>query len=374
MGTMGTRVMRFAAAAMFVAAALVPSVAEGAVKAKESDEFVYVMTNAASGNSVILYRSDVHGRLTAVEEDATGGLGSGGSLDPLGSQGALALSQYGRLLFAVNAGSNDVSVLANLGSGLQLVSRVPSGGEFPTSVASFGDLLYVLNARGVPNISGFRVSLKTGQLQPIPGSTRTLPAGAMGEPADIHFSPDGRHLLVTEKGAYQIDVFPVGSDGLTGDPGIHPAAGNFPFGMVIREDGTVLVAEELSASVSTYALDEDGNLELLSPHISNGQAQTRRIALTRAGNMIFVSNTEPGTLSSYAITPRGAIVLRQPIAAFLGAGGAPTDIALSVDGQYLYVLDPPHGRIVTYRRNGARLTEVGEVTGLPPSLQGIVTR
>ena len=369
MGTMGARVMRCLAVLAFV----LPVSAFAAPKGPESDAFVYVMTNREDGNSVIQYRSDRHGRLTPVGEEPTGGLGSGGSLDPLGSQGALTMSQYGRLLFAVNAGSDDVSVFALWSGGLQLVSRVPSGGDFPTSVASFGDLVYVLNAGGVPNITGFRVAVKSGQLLPIPGSTRALPAGAMGAPADIHFTPDGRHLLVTEKGAYQIDVFPIGADGRTGDPAIHPAAGNFPFGVVVRDDGTVLVAEELSASVSSYALDEEGHLELVSAHVSNGQAQTRRIALTRNGSMIFVSNTQAGTLSSYAITPGGALVLRREVAASLG-GGTPTDIAMSMDGQYLYVLDPANGRIVVYRRNGPRLTEVGEVSGLPPSLQGIVAR
>jgi 6-phosphogluconolactonase (cycloisomerase 2 family) len=362
---------RWAAAAAALAAAFVwPASTEAASKKPPEDSFVYVMTNRASGNSIIQYRRDQHGRLTPVREEETGGLGSGGELD---SQGALTLSRYGRHLFAVNAGSDDVSVLGIGSGGVQLLSRVPSGGDFPTSVASFGDLLYVLNARGTPNITGFRVPLKGGALLPIPGSTRALPAGAAGAPADIHFTPDGRHLLVTEKGAYQIDVFAVGPDGRTGDPVIHPAAGNFPFGLVIRDDGTVLVAEELSASVSSYALDEEGNLELVSAHVSNGQARTKWISLTRAGNMAFVSNTEAGTLSSYALTPRGAIVLRREVAASL-AGGSPADIAISMDGKNLYVLDPENGRIVGCRINGPRLTEIDTVTGLPPSIQGLVAR
>ena len=374
MRTMGTRIMRCVVmAALALAAFVPPAPAFAEPTTKPFDAFVYVMTNRENGNSVIQYRSDKHGQLTPVGEELTGGLGSGGSLDPLGSQGALTMSPYGTLLFAVNAGSDDVSVFALWSGGLQLVSRVPSGGDFPTSVASFGDLLYVLNAGGIPNISGFRISVGTGQLQPIPGSTRPLPAGAMSAPADIHFTPDGRHLLVTEKGAYQIDVFPLGADGRPGNPAIHPSAGNFPFGFVIRDDGTLLVAEELSASVSSYALDEEGRLELVSAHVSNGQAQTRWIALTRNGSMIFVSNPKAGTLSSYAITPGGAIVLRREVAASL-RGGTPTDIALSRDGRYLYVLDPPNGRIVVYRRNGARLTEVGEASGLSPSVQGIVAR
>ena len=370
MRTRWGRVSRWTVAAAAVAAAFIRPASTDAASKKTPESFVYAMTNRASGNSIIQYRRDNHGRLTPVAEEETGGLGSGGALD---SQGALTLSGYGRYLFAVNAGSDDVSLL-DVGSGaVRLVGRIPSGGSFPTSVASFGDLLYVLNARGIPNITGFRIAVKGGALLPIAGSTRALPAGAVGAPADIHFTPDGRHLLVTEKGAYQIDVFAVGADGRTGDPAIHPAAGNFPFGFVIRDDGTVLVAEELSASVSSYALDEEGNLELISARVSNGQAHTKWISLTRAGNTIFVSNTEAGTLSSYALTPGGAVVLRREVAASLD-GGSPTDNAISMDGKNLYVLDPPNGRIVGYRVNGPRLTQIDVVTGLPPSVQGILAR
>jgi len=76
------------------------------------------------------------------------GAGSG-----LGSQGALALSEDGRWIFAVNAGSNDVSVFRVNGRGLSLASRSPSGGIRPVSLTVHDDVLYVLNAGGDGNIS-----------------------------------------------------------------------------------------------------------------------------------------------------------------------------------------------------------------------------
>jgi len=76
-----------------------------------------------------------------------GGTGNGvGALDPLGSQDSLVLSGDGTRVLAVNAGSNDLSVLGAGENGLKLLSKISSGGEFPNSVAVRGNLVYVLNA------------------------------------------------------------------------------------------------------------------------------------------------------------------------------------------------------------------------------------
>src|SRR6266480_7544764 len=63
---------------------------------------VYIMTNKAEGNSVLVYRRARDGSLQKIQEVATHGLGTGVTQDPLMSQGALALSGDGKLLFAVN--------------------------------------------------------------------------------------------------------------------------------------------------------------------------------------------------------------------------------------------------------------------------------
>ena len=70
---------------------------------------VFVMTNAAVKNEIIAYARAADGTLQESQRVATGGRGSGGATDPLGSQGSLLLSQDASLLFAVNAGSGDAS-------------------------------------------------------------------------------------------------------------------------------------------------------------------------------------------------------------------------------------------------------------------------
>src|SRR5690349_4070805 len=99
---------------------------------------VYTLSNASSGNQVLIFDRAVNGALSPAGSFATGGLGTGAGL---GSEGALLVTE--RWIIAVNAGSNDVSVLDRRDG--HLVSRVGSGGTTPVSVTAAHDLVYVVN-------------------------------------------------------------------------------------------------------------------------------------------------------------------------------------------------------------------------------------
>ncbi|MGD2055575.1 MAG: beta-propeller fold lactonase family protein [Gammaproteobacteria bacterium] len=118
---------------------------------------VYAMTNADTGNEVVVYDRDAHGRLTQADSYPTDGLDSGGQLDPLGSQGSLILSLDRRWLIAVNAGSNEISVFRVRRNRLTLTDTAGSGGLFPTSLTLDRNLLYVLNA-GDGTVGAFRMN------------------------------------------------------------------------------------------------------------------------------------------------------------------------------------------------------------------------
>src|SRR5215212_741791 len=197
---------------------------------------VYALTNAAAGNSVVALDRDSDGTLTAAGTYSTGGLGSGAGL---GSQGALVLSHNNQWLFAVNAGSNDVSVFSVDHHGLRLADRVSSGGTMPISLTEDNNVLYVLNAGGSGNITGFSVG-HNGHLSAISGSTQPLSGGATG-PAQVQFSADGTLLAVTEKNTNMIDIYNVSKQGVAGGPGTHPSAGTTPFGFAFGKGGKLLV-------------------------------------------------------------------------------------------------------------------------------------
>ena len=199
---------------------------------------VYVMTNAAEGNMIAVFHRDSNGALTRIQDVFTGGLGSGpGPLPvefggpgdgplPLNSQDSLVATKDGRFLLAVNAGSDELSVLAVTRDGLKLVDKAPSGGIYPISVAQHKNLVYVLNLGAPksfqpspfspsPNVTGFSLDFD-GHLHMIPDST-TVTGSPLSVPDDLVLSPDGKFLIVAELMTDSFGVYPVGGDGRVGE-------------------------------------------------------------------------------------------------------------------------------------------------------------
>jgi 6-phosphogluconolactonase (cycloisomerase 2 family) len=335
---------------------------------------VYVMTNQAGGNSIMVYHRDSAGALTPVGSFSTGGNGAGSGVDPLGSQGALTLSDDQRFLFAVNAGSNSVSLFAVTGDQLRLLNTAPSGGVMPVSVTAKHDLAYVVNAGGVPNISGFKLDPGTNRLIPLAGSTQSLPGGAGAAPAEIAFTNEGSALIVTEKATSSIDVFQLDRD-LPG-PGVsYPSSGTTPFGFSFSHNGTVIVSDAGPNAASSYRLNHDDHLAAISGPILDGQAAACWLVVPEDGNVAFVANAGTATISSYSVAPNGVLTLLHAVAGSTGAGSAPTDLALSGDGRFLYVRGGGSGDVAGFRIDaGGTLTSIGSTPGVPPGSQGIAAR
>jgi len=335
--------------------------------------FVYVATNDPKGNSVIRFQRAENGLLVRRGETRTGGAGGTGNgvgaLDPLGSQNSLVLAGPGGPLLVVNAGSDTVSSIDIDGDRDFLVRAVPSGGSFPNSIAVDGNLVYVLNAQGTPNVAGFRIDPR-GVLHPIPSSARDLPGGSAAAPQDVRFTPDGTRLLVTEGKTNQIDIFELSASGLITGVVTQPASGTGPFGFAFGRGGTLLVTAANSGSLASYTLGSDDTLSVITPSLSDGQAATCWLSVTRDGRVAFVSNTGSGTLSAYEVSAGGALSLSSAVAAKV-SGSGPIDSALSPDGAFLYVDDSARGRILSFTVQGAGLQSLATVSGLPATIQGI---
>lgn len=245
-----TRILAFAAL-MFTGALSAPAAAAGGGAGN-----VYTETNAASGNAVSVFARSASGELSWSGTYATGGLGSGAGL---GSQGAVTVSDDGSWLYAVNAGSNDLSVFAIDGDGLALTDRVAAGGTQPISVTVSHGVAYVLNA-GTRTISGFASA--NGALTPIAGSTRSLLGTG---PAQIQFSPSGNVLVVSDKATSTLETFVVGAGGVAGPPTSYASAGLTPFGFGFGLRDQLFVSEAAGApaglsAASSYQLNADGSL------------------------------------------------------------------------------------------------------------------
>jgi 6-phosphogluconolactonase len=329
---------------------------------------VYTLTNQVAGNAVAVFNRAADGTLTAAGTVATGGTGTGAGL---GSQGAVALSDDGQLLFAVNAGSNDVSVFTVGSAGLSLASVTPSGGTLPISLAVHGQVLYVLNAGGNGNISGFSVGTG-GTLAPITGSTQPLSGTNVG-PAEVAFSPDGRRLVVTEKNTNLLDVYAVDANGAASGRISVASAGGTPFGFSFGLRNELFVSEA-TGSASSYVLG-GGPLSLVSGAVSNHQGAPCWAVVTNDGRLGFTGNGA-GSVSAFTIAPDGSISLVDASGASAVISGGVNDIALSGNSGYLYVLQTGGVQAIHAFRiqSDGHLVALGPVTGLPTGTRGLAAR
>ncbi len=327
---------------------------------------VYTLTNQVGGNAVAVFMRGADGRLASAGSVATGGTGTGASL---GSQGAVSLSNDGRRLFAVNAGSNDLSVFAVSPAGLALASRTASGGTLPISLTVHGNVLYVLNAGGSGNISGFTVGTSS-DLTPIAGATLPLSGFTVG-PADVQFSPDGSRLVVTEKNTNLLDVYAVDANGVASGPTTTASAGGTPFGFAfgLRND---LFVSEAAGSASSYVLDASGTPALVSGAVSTHQGAPCWAVVTADGRFGFTGNGA-GSVSAFAIAPDGAISLVDANGGTALIGAGVNDIALSHNSRYLYVLQTGGAQAIHAFRIQAdgHLTPLGPIAGLPAGTRGL---
>lgn len=343
------------------------------VQAERHSGAVYVLTNQSTGNAVIVYRRAPDGTLTMSGSFSTGGKGTMATgADPLGSQGALVLGEGHRLLLAVNAGSNEISIFAVGDASLTLVDKVSSGGTMPVSIAVDGPLVYVLNAGGTPNITGFVIDPFTHHLVHLPGSQRGLAGGSAASPAEVSFNPDGSVLMVTEKGTQTIDTYTINDDGYASGPTAHASSGATPFGFAFTSRGIAIVSEAGPNALSSYELDEDGDLELVTGSLGDTQSATCWAVVTDDGRYAYAANAGSGTISSYEVTRHGALSLLNATAGMTGSTSAPTDMALSTDSRFLYVREGGSSSVGGVRvEDDGSLTFVGTVGGIPADTQGI---
>jgi len=371
---------RLSAAAIALAAVL--SVAAGpasafAAQAPSASEAlrgpqhaVFVQTDNTAGNEIVSYNRAADGTLRQVGVFETGGVGgelAGSKVDHLASQGSLAYDPSDGLLYAVNAGSNTISVFAVFGD--QLVRRqvISSGGTFPVSVAYSHGLVYVLNAEEGGSVQGFAVLF--GHLFPIPGSNRALGLNPSAEPqftntpGQVAFSPSGSQLIVTTKeNGSDIDVFHVGAFGHLSAPVVNSEPGTVPFGVSFDQEGHLVVAEA-AGFLASFSLSPSGTIAQLDA-VATKQAATCWVAVD--GSYFYASNAGSESLSGFQAGILGQLT-------FLGdthTDAGTVDATVSSDGRFLYVQTGAAGIVDEFAVEAAgALSEIGSVS-VPDAVGG----
>jgi 6-phosphogluconolactonase (cycloisomerase 2 family) len=383
------RVLRFSAL-LAIAAAAAAAVAGSAASSPAPAQapgvvgHVYVNDNTEPVNTIAGFDRHADGSLTPMPGSPFVAGGSGtGHADA--SQGSLELSADGRYLLAVDAGSNQISVLRiKTGGALQPVQGSPfaSGGVDPVSIGVHGDLVYVANAGsgsspGDTNYTGFRLNAG-GHLTPIPGSTYVLPSDS--KPGQVLFNGDGSRLAGTRIATSQIDSFTVGSDGrLTAAPGspydaqafsppqgFGQLGGEFnpvdPNELFVSDAHTAAGGAAFPGLVSSFSDAADGTLTAVGAPVANDGGAACWIEISHDGKFLFVVNTASASVSSYSIGAGGSLTFLQSTGpGQIGAGAE--DARLSPDGDTLWVVESGTDGVTGFTVAGGTLTPLASAPG-----------
>lgn len=334
---------------------------------------VYTATNSPAGNAILAFDRGADGSLTPAGSYPTNGLGTGSGL---GNQGGVTLSNDGKSLFVVNAASDNVSVFAVRSNGtLELRGTWASGGVRPVSITESRGLVYVLNS-GSGNIAGFR--LVAGGLTTIANSVRPVSAANAGA-AQVQFDGTGRVLVVTERATNRISTYAVDGSGAAGAPDVVVSSGTTPFGFAIR-GGFLVVSEAFGgatngSAVSSYELGRPTGARVISPSVGTTETAACWLVVTGNGRFAYAANAGSASITGYAIH-RGALTLLDADGVTATTDPGPTDVALSVNSQFLYVLSNGGNSIRGFAvgAQGDLTPLTGAATGLPSALNGLAAR
>ncbi|HEY1967215.1 MAG TPA: beta-propeller fold lactonase family protein [Pseudonocardia sp.] len=343
---------------------------------------VYLDGNTAGANTIAAYDRAPDGSLTPTPGSpfAAGGAGLGKGL---GSQGAIQTAENGRFVLAVDAGSNQISVLqTNRDGSLTQVpgSPVSSGGVEPVSIAVHDDLVYVANdgnATTSANYTGFTLT-KVGQLVPLPNSTVDAPRAA-NDLGDVLFNSTGTKLVGTEVASSLIDSFRVDRLGYLATAPGSPYAGQGlgSFGSAFRPTNPdqLFVSNPHNVgndvgTVSAYDVARNGELfSIGASPFADLQNAPCWVAIAPDGQDLFAVNTGSGTVSRFSIDQSGDLTLlgSTPVNDSGGVGG--TDPAITPDGRNLYINETAAHGVAEMTISGGNLTELpGSPVALPASI------
>ncbi|MEU8922401.1 beta-propeller fold lactonase family protein [Kitasatospora sp. NPDC048545] len=327
---------------------------------------VFVQNDNPAGNQVIAYRRADDGRLTPAATYDTHGLGGqldGSVADHLASQGSLTYDPRHALLYAVNAGSDTVTVFSVDGDRLTLRQVVDSGGRFPVSVAVHDDVVYVLNALDGGSIQGYTVH--AGRLRAESGWNRRLGLDPnatpqfTNTPGQVGFTGEGSQLVVTTKAnGSSLLVFNLDRSGAPADaPVVTSLPGAVPFAFVPNGAHGLFLAEAGTNAVATLVIHRDGSASQVA-QAPTGQSATCWIVGVR--DLLYASNAGSSTLTGLRTADRGR---RLTVLGNTPTDPGTVDAAVSSNGRFLYAQTGVNGIVDEFAINDdGSLTALGSQT------------
>jgi DNA-binding beta-propeller fold protein YncE len=243
-------------------------------------------------------------------------------------------------VYVGNPGSNNISqyaigpagVLSPLSPPTVAAGRL-AGESGGVAVSPGGESVYVTNRR---SISQYDVG-PGGKLSP------KSPAYVAADisPNGLAVSPDGHSVYVTITGNNTVNQYDVGPGGtLSPKTPASVPAGNVPARVAVSPDGqsayvTTGPGAPDNGRVSQYDIGPGGKLSPKSPARVAAGISPGDVAVSPDGQSVYVTNYNGGTVSQYDVGPGGKLSPKSP--ATVGAEILPRGIAVSPDGHSVYV-------------------------------------
>ena len=378
--------------------------------------FVYTETdNSNPGqNAVIAYRRTADGQVTEIGSFQTGGTGVAdpqGLLGPDDSDKEVIASPDGKLLFAVNQGSNSVAVFRVRSNGsLDLVNdrAFGSGGTEPVSLSIADGRLYVVNrgdevqgqpATIAPTITVFEIG-RRGVLTQDVDATTTLAVGL--SPSQLLISPRSNLAFLDTftppplnnvPGANEVVPFRIAADGKlvpipSGGVGA-PVTPPLLLGLAEHPTQNIIYAGLTGANqVGVFTFDGGGNLKLAGTAPVQGQAPCWTL-VSPDGKILYTVDTGTNSVGVFSLAnPLHPAQIQEFV---LGGPQNPTnnpaapsettdfEFALDPSGKALYVIDHqtddagnfPQGNalhVLTVAADGTLSEGTGSPLFLPPGI------
>lgn len=321
----------------------------------------------ARGEGITVYRVD----------EATGGLQHLQTVGGLSNPSFLAVDAAGGLVYTVHGDGHQVSVFAREGATgrLNLLQTQDCGGRNPVhlAIAPGGRHLVVSDHLGEADSEGGGGSLAVlpiaadGRLGAVqqrlalpgqPGPHRKEQPFA--KPHFNPFSPDGRFVLVPDKGQDRIFIFGFEDGRLApaSQPWLDCREGAGPRHLAFHPRlACAYVVNELDSTVLTCRFDAaTGGLQacqILStlPEHFVGNSRAAGIAVSHDGRQVLASNRGADGIAVFDVD--AATGLLRASTAFASGGRTPRFFTASPDGRWLYVLNEDSDGIACFDRGDA---------------------
>src|SRR5436190_4378608 len=177
---------------------------------------------------------------------------------------------------------------------------------------------------------------------------------ADGATDEVAVSPDGQSVYVTNILNGSVSQYDVDADGrLSPKSPATVAAGVIPRVVAVSPDGqSVYVTNGVSDTVSQYDVDAGGRLSPKSPATVANRTPTG-VAVSPDGKSVYVGTESlnanlPDAVSQYDVGAGGKLSPKSPATVTTGYDGLPFGVAVSPDGQSVYVTDAAANHVVQY--------------------------